>query len=263
LATNKQVDREKGSHGQLWDTLHGGYFASPEAACPLLKTVREAIDAAGPDVVLDLGGGTGFLLSQLVVQDGGQGMVLVNLDCSAAQLSAAERRGIACCSASVSDFRRGVAAPEEKRFLFVMRSVLHYFGEKGLSPVLQHIRSQARKGELFVHQTACFENAGEAACLNALYAKMRTGKWYPTVAELRRRMAGAGWDLIAVVAAPPLRLTSADLAERYALAPDQIARIREGLAREFGETEGVFQPLPQGFLASLHYRIFVCAAGPD
>ena len=118
-------------------------------------------------------------------------------------------------------------------------------------------------GERFVHQTAAFSNAAEAACLNTLYRFMRTQKWYPTVSDLERRLADSGWRVSDTAPAPTLRLTSEDLALRYALDAGDIARIRGAMAREFGAASGVFQLTPSGFETELHYRIYTCLAVPS
>ena len=260
---HEQIDREIQIYGPAWDTVHAGYFSNHAKARPFLQSVKQAVASSQPEVVLDLGGGTGFLLSQLKARGISTGTKLVVLDCSDAQLAEAHQKGFTCLHGSVSDFTRRDVAPEDKRFLFVMRSVLHYFGRQGLSPVLRHLHSQAKAGELFVHQTACFEDGKAAACLNSLYHKMRTNKWYPTVSELRNRMAGAGWRQVDISPAPPLPLTSHDLAGRYRLDGDDVIRIRNEIAEQFGEMDNVFGLDPQGFHASLHYYIFLCAAEPD
>ena len=262
---DEHIDKEAAVHGQPWDALHGGYFSDPAVAGPLVETVRKAVAEYRPDVVVDLGGGTGFLLSQLAAQ--GTDIKLVNVDCSHAQLAVAGQAGISCLRGSVPEFTRRDAAPEGERLLLMMRSVLHYFGQNGLSPVLGHLRSQAKDGERFVHQTACFEEKGDAACLNALYQKMGTGKWYPTIGQLRTRLADAGWrqadagsERTGTHPAPPLELTSEDLAARYGLSRDDVARIGAEMTEQFGETAGVFELRPDGFTAWLHYRICACAA---
>ena len=53
---------------------------------------------------------------------------------------------------------------------------------------------------------------------------------------------------------------SARAAARYALSPDDVARIRTEMAEQFGEIDGVFELQPGGFTAWLHYRIWACAA---
>ena len=142
----------------------------------------------------------------------------------------------------------------------MMRSVLHYFGEAGLLPVLLHLHSQARKGEIFLHQTASFEDKWDADCLNALYRHMNSDKWYPTACELESSMTKAGWHLTDMSAAPALLLTSDDLARRYALQMADVMRIRDVMAQEFGVQTSVFGVLPNGFWAKLHYRIYTCIA---
>ncbi len=126
------------------------------------------------DVVVDLGGGTGFLLSQLAACGAVGGATLVNVDCSAAQLALAGGKGIRHVHASIGEFQRAHLAGLGKRFFYLMRSVLHYFGQDGLSPVLQHLRDQTVEGEFFLHQSASFDDEQEAACLNALYRHMHT-----------------------------------------------------------------------------------------
>ena len=71
-------------HGASWGRVHGGYFSDPAVARPLVAAAREVWAAAQPEVIVDLGGGTGFLLSQLREAGVGGDAALVNLDCSEA-----------------------------------------------------------------------------------------------------------------------------------------------------------------------------------
>ncbi len=257
---NEHINREESVHGEQWGELHGGYFSDPVIALPFVEKVKELLMGESADVVVDLGGGTGFLLSQLAGKGLCEGLAMVNLDGSDVQLASAREAGITCFRALVTDFRRGDVGPKDKRFLFMMRSVLHYFGEAGLLPALLHLHSQAREGEIFVHQTASFEDKRDAACLNALYRHMHSDKWYPTVSELKSSMTKAGWHVADVSPAPPLLLTSDDLARRYALQMDDVMRTRNVMVKEFGEQTKVFGVLPNGFWAKLHYRIYTCVA---
>jgi len=209
-------------------------------------------------VVVDLGGGTGFLLSQLAWHGAAAGLTMVNVDCSSAQLAAAG--GVSSVCASVGEFQRCDIADADRRVLYLMRSVLHYAGQDGLSSLLCHLRDQTLDGEYFVHQTASFGREEDAACLNALYDHMRTGKWYPTASELKNRLAESGWRTLAVTAAPALLLTSDDLARRYGLAEEEIRYIRDETAAEFGQTDNIFRLTPSGFRAWLPYRIYTCVA---
>lgn len=247
-------------HGQKWATLHDGYFSDPIIARPLIKTVKSILAKSPADVVVDLGGGTGFLLSQLRSQGISDDTALVNIDCSEAQLALSDKEHISSVCSSLSNFKRSDIASENSRVFFIMRSVLHYFGEDGLLPFLYYLRAQAETEEFFVHQTASFDNTKEAACLNELYRHMRTHKWYPTVDNLRKHMTDSGWRVRDIIPATSLPLSSDDLSRRYALDANDIAYIRNRMAKEFGGMNGVFHLTPSGFHANLHYHIYTCVA---
>ena len=59
------LGREQIVHGASWAQVHGGYFSDPEVARPLVEAVGNVWDEARPDGVVDLGGGTGFMLGQI------------------------------------------------------------------------------------------------------------------------------------------------------------------------------------------------------
>ncbi len=254
------IGTEKVVHGRRWGGFHGGYFSDPTIARPLVETARGILAKSPSDMIVDVGGGTGFLLSQFASQDICAGAALVNIDCSEAQLEQTDKESILRVCTSIMDFRRGDIAVDNKRIFFVMRSVLHYLGETGLSSLLCHLREQAKEGEIFVHQSASFDNDQEAACLNALYRHMHTRKWYPTINALEKYLADSGWCITARIQAPPLLLTSDDLGQRYNLDVSDIQHIRDMMAGEFGEANRVFQLTPSGFHANLHYWIYTCVA---
>ena len=247
-------------HGPHWDAVHGGYFSDVAVAAPLLEKVEEAVARTRAEVVVDLGGGTGFLLAQLAARGKCAGRRLINLDSSDEQLAAVRGRGIERVHASIDRFSRAELAPGNARIVWIMRSALHYSGKQGLLPELQHLRRQAQSGEPFVHQTACFERAREAECLNMLYRGMHTDKWYPTVSHLGRLLAKAGWRMDGMAAAPALPLTAHDLSARYGLSAPAIVGIFTALERKFGAMAGVLDLSPGRFCAYLHYRIAVCMA---
>ncbi len=251
---------ESGVHGLSWQKLHDGYFSDPAVARPFIEAVKRAIDASKPRVIVDLGGGTGFLLRELIKRSIDPAIGLVNLDLSRKQLAVARGDHIITVSRSIIEFRRKDASKEKARFLFMMRSALHYLGRDGIMPFLCHLRAQTRKGEFFIHQTACFDKAGEARYLNRLYALMGTEKWYPTTKYLHECLESAGWSITASVRAPMLPLTSKDLGKRYRLSKHRLEEIRGDLLKNFGEKENIFRLVTDGFCAYLHYRIFTCAA---
>lgn len=255
-----RTDPEQAVHGASWAQMHGGYFADPVIARPLVAAVHEIQARDRPDVVVDLGGGTGFLLVQLRACGAGKGTALVDLDCSPAQLQVARESGLAVVNGTMDSFRRVEVVPDGARAMYVMRSVLHYAGEAGLAPLLRHVRAQARPGEYWIHQTACFDADNDAACLNSLYRRMRTGKWYPTAVRLRALLHAAGWEVVSSAPAPVLQLGSGELALRYGLTAAEIESIRRDMVRDFGTDHPVFRSNGAGFTADLRYQIFVCRA---
>ena len=257
-----ELGPEQSIHGSSWGRMHGGYFGDPEVARPLVEVVRGVWAEAWPERIVDLGGGTGFLLGQ-VRAAGVAGASLAVLDDSAPQLAEAAKTGLECVRGAVDAFRRTDVVPAGMRVLWLMRSVLHYAGEAGLDPLLRHLRAQAEPGEAWVHQTACFEKAQDAACLNALYRRMRTAKWYPTIAALRRRLSAAGWRVDDVRPAPTLHLEARELGLRYGLDEGDLGRIRTEMANEFGSRNDVYGTSEDGFRADLRYAIFVCRANPS
>jgi len=260
MSMDEHIDRETDIHGEHWDALHQGYFSDSEIACPLIDKIEDAIRESRPEVIVDLGGGTGFLLNQILSRGLKGGIRLVNLDCSGAQLKMALSLGLNVLQCSIDRFRRNDIDSEATRFLYIMRSVLHYYGKTGLIPTLRHIRSQASEGELFVHQTASFANTAEAACMNLIYEKMRTGKWYPTVGKLFDCLTTTGWSVRSVSSTGTLSLTSKELARRYKLNEREVGDICDEITKKFGETGKVFSLCEGGFCAYLPYHIYVCVA---
>lgn len=254
------VGTEKIVHGQRWGEFHNGYFSDPAIVSPLVGAARRVLAQSPADVVVDLGGGTGFLLSQLAANGVGAATTLINVDCSDIQLALKDSVEIIRVHASIGEVRRRDVATGDQRLFLIMRSVLHYLGEDGLLPLLRHLRNQVSEGESFVHQSASFENEEDAACLNALYCHMRTRKWYPTVNNLKNCLLKSGWRVTDTIEAAPLVLTSEDLGLRYALDANDIGRIRDAMVGEFGDESRVFRLTPSGFQADLHYRIFTCVA---
>jgi len=257
---DEQVNREIGIHGREWDSFHEGYFSDANIASTLIDRIIAAVATSHPEVIVDLGGGTGFILSELSQRNISKDIRLVNLDCSDAQIDMARSRGIDSVHGSIDTFKRSDIDEEGRRFLYIMRSALHYYGQNGLIPALRHIRSQSREGELFVHQTASFEHATDAVCLNLVYEKMRTIKWYPTIEHLSRCLMNTGWSISSVYPVKTLPLTSHDLAMRYKLNDNDVRYICEDIMKKFGEADNVFRLCEGGFCAYLHYRIYVCIA---
>jgi hypothetical protein len=60
--------------------------------------------------------------------------------------------------------------------------------------------------------------------------------------------------------APPLKLTSEALGQRYWLDLQSLEKNRGRVRGQFGEIDNVFQLTPDGFVDYLHYRICVSKA---
>jgi SAM-dependent methyltransferase len=178
--TNREqlISKESGIYGRRWNTFHDGYFSDANVAYPLIEVIKRAVEESHPAVVADLGGGTGFILKELLKLRELSDIRLVNVDISPIQLSECEDPRIVHIQAFADQFTRSQLQASECRLLFIARSLLHYFGDSGLRPLLQHIRSQLKKNEIFIHQSACFESAKDAECLNLFYKLMGTPKYY-------------------------------------------------------------------------------------
>jgi len=223
----------------------------------LVEKVVEYAGKSRADRIVDLGGGIGFVLSQIRERQQQSGTIYINLDDSPNQLQAAHPTGFRSIRHALDTFRRGDLGPETACTCYLMRSVLHYFREHGLRPVLRHLHNQTRPGECFIHQTAAFHDPQDARCLNTLYRMMRTDKWYPCVADLSQALEDTSWQVLEILPAPPLPLTRADLQNRYQLDAEDLDAIQERLSG-MPVDETVFRTTPEGFCAYLHYAIYVC-----
>ena len=252
--------REHAVHGAEWNRIHSGYFSSPAAAAKLTRLISTTARRAKPQAIVDLGGGTGFLLHELARCGLAVNARLINLDASAEQLGQGHDPRVKYIEVSLTDLRRAQFAKQDETALFIMRSVLHYFGCDGLVPILKKLRRMMQPGEYFIHQTACFEDAAAAKCLNTLYKLIGSDKWYPMRSALCMALLEAGWQVEATTLAPPLPLSSLDLARSYNLAPTRLTQIQKTLCADRGECANVFVRVPRGFTAYLPYTIFTCVA---
>jgi hypothetical protein len=258
--SDREILREMAIHGLRWEKLHGGYFSDPVIASVFIKKIIQNMKAFPPDVLVDLAGGTGYILNEVSKYHMNPAMRFVNIDLSGKQLSRNIHPKISNIRACISDFKRSAIDAQGKRFLFIMRSAFHYLGKDGIKPILEHLHSQMKKGEYFIHQSASFAFRKDVCCINSLYKEMGTEKWYPTVRELRKFLENAGWSIASVSRAPSLPLSSGDLARRYGLNRDAVMRIQKNLTGSFDETETLFMRKPGGFCAYLHYYIYTCVA---
>ncbi|MFH1150225.1 MAG: class I SAM-dependent methyltransferase [Actinomycetota bacterium] len=252
---------ERKLYGKTWDTIHGGYFADRGVAAPLVEAVLDAASAARPDVLADLGGGTGFLLDEVSRGlDSSPVPRLVCVDPAKDQLDSCPEH-MSTLECSMEDLERGMLVGPDDTLMVCMRSVLHYLGEEMLKPDLGRFRSVLRNGEHLVHQTICFWSEREQAVANLLYDRMETGKWYPTVGFLIEALEEEGFRLVDVRPAAPIPLESAELEERYGIDHEAMLGIGMALERQCaGRPSEVYHRSRNGFTAYLEYMVMTCIA---
>ncbi|MBF0568162.1 MAG: hypothetical protein HQK95_04775 [Nitrospirae bacterium] len=262
------MDEELNNHGKitgkLWDGIHGGYFSNKDAAAPLVLTVLSRVNPLSPPgAIADLGGGTGFILKEIAQRLNNPSIRLINIDMSGSQLSESCTGQICTIHCPIEAVKRETLLPQSGQngpLLFIMRSVLHYFGIGGIGDALSHIRRQMRHGECFIHQTACFETDAHAALLSELFRIPGLNKWFPSVNELYNILSANGFiqTLDKEVAALPV--TSRDFAKRYDIDDKVLMEIGQKIKTVYGEIPGVFETRGSEFTFYLHCRIFISEA---
>ncbi|MDD2237378.1 MAG: class I SAM-dependent methyltransferase, partial [Kiritimatiellae bacterium] len=203
--SEQEVIREKKVHGAFWSRIYGGYFQSEEYARPLLDAADAVIQEHQPDAVVDLGGGTGFIIKTLA-KDCAEGSARrwVDMDLSQEQLSQVADERITTVCGSMLDFDRCSFVLPEEEVLYLTRSTIHYVGMAGQRRLLRHIRSQMNPGEFFIVQAAAFENSEDALCLSELFERMQTEKWLIPLDSLKNLMVENGFVIDRIIQAPPL-----------------------------------------------------------
>ena len=255
------TENEKKLYGNTWDTVHGGYFGNPAIALPLVEAVLDAVHFSKPDVLADLGGGTGFVLEEGSRRmDASPAPALVCVDTAREQLDCCPEP-ISALECSLEGLQRGLMVEPGGSLMLCMRSLLHYLGEDKLKPDLGHLRSVLLQGERLVHQTICFWSEREQAVANLLYERMDTGKWYPTVEYLIEALKDEGFRLDDIRPAAPIPLTSGELEERYSIGRDEMTRIGAAMRMQCaGRLSEVYHASRHGFTAYLDYLVMTCTA---
>lgn len=251
---------EQKLYGETWNNVHGGYFADSAIASPLVEAVLDAAGATCPSVIADLGGGTGFILSEVHRRmDDGLDTALVCVDLAREQLDDCPEP-LVTLECAAEKVERSMLLDGKGPLLVCMRSVLHYFGRSMLKPDLGHFRSVLEEGEYLVHQTICFDSEADRDAANLLYDRMDTGKWYPATRELLEALEYEGFQPTDIRPAPPIPLTSGELEARYDFTHEAMMKIGRELAGRCGPLSRVYHPSRNGFTVYLDYMVFTCVA---
>lgn len=260
LHMDKIVKREAHIHGKQWGARYQGFFGDPAMARDYVAAILRAARAHPPAAIVDLGGGTGFILEQLVAAGLAENIRLVNLDESDAQLAECRHPRLTPKKGSILSLRRAEIVKESETLMLVCRSVLQYGGLAGQKPWLAHLRAQLKPGEWFVHQSGCVDDPEGALALNVLFEHMGVDKWVPAREPFLRLLAEARFAVAEDFPMPPVGMVSDDLSLRYGVAPDNLEKIKADLVRTCSGRPDLFQLTPAGFNFNFPYRVFACRA---
>ncbi|MBU4200049.1 MAG: ApaG domain-containing protein [Verrucomicrobia bacterium] len=258
--TDKIVAREAHIHGKLWDKLYDSYFSNPYLARDYVAVIIRAAYKCKPSVIVDLGGGTGFILEQLVAAGIAEDIRLVNMDESDAQLAMGRHPRITPRKGAIQSLRRTEIVKETESLMLICRSVLQYGGIFGQKPWLAHLRDQMKPGEWFVHQSGCSDDLEAALALDVLFEMMNVEKWVPHKEAFQELLTQAKFEVVDDFPMPPVGMPSDGLAIRYGVAPETLAKIKADLRRTCANRPDLFKLTPSGFTFNFPYRVFVCKA---
>lgn len=253
---------ERKLYGERWNGVYGGYFSDPGTASPLVERIAMAVREGSPSVVADLGGGTGFILSELASRLEAReraGVRLVCVDSAFEQLEDC-RTPLDTLQCPVEQLERWMLVEGDEKLLLCMRSVLHYFGEDGMAECVKGLRGVLEPGESLVHQNICFEDGADQEIANLVYELMGTGKWYPSVEELEACLRANGFEVVEVTGAATLPITDEELEVRYEVSRDTMEDIALELERRCRGRHTVYRPGDGGFTLHLDYKVMTCIA---
>jgi hypothetical protein len=161
---------------------------------------------------------------------------------------------------SFQSFKRSNVTNETERLMLISRSVLQYAGFSGQKPWLDHVRSQMKPGEWFVHQPGCTEDAEASKALNRLFEQMGVDKWVPHKEALVQLLVEAGFEIAEDFPMPAVEMASEELVYRYGFPADALVPIEAELRRTCSDRPDMLIITPTGFIFNFPYRVFLCKA---
>jgi SAM-dependent methyltransferase len=252
------VNRETGVHGAQWGGQYEGYFGSRKKAQQLIEAIEQCADATTPTVIVDLGGGTGFLLDELIQRQRIPSTArLINMDLSERQLEQVRHPRIMTLQNSFMEFLRQDVATGDDTLMLFTRSTLHYAGVLGQLPTLRHIREQLLPGECFIQQTLAIDEPEDALLVDELIERMHSSKWITPFNALIRNCRRVGFDVIQWTDAPVLNITDTEFSARYHVPVQEMQQIRDILQKAYAERT-VWSVNEHGFVMHLPYKIVAC-----
>ena len=255
-----EIKRETHVHGKPWGKVASGYFSDKRMAGDYVAAIMSVARSSKPSAIVDLGGGTGFIFEQLIEAGLAETIKLVILDESESQLAMCKNPRITPMKGACQSFRRADIMDETGSMMLICRSVLHYAGIFGQKSWLNHVRSQMKPGEWFVHQAGCSDDIEGALELDVLFELMGVDKWVPHKEALVRLLVQAGFEIKDDFPMPPAEMISGELGVRYGVSPETLARIEADLRRTCANRPDLFKITPAGFIFNFPYRVFLCKA---
>lgn len=252
--------REEHVHGDSWARQASGYFSDKGIARDYVAAIMRVVRKSRPAVIADLGGGTGFILEQLIEAGISDDVKLVVIDESGPQLAACRNPRITLIKGVLQSFRRTDVAREDGQLMLICRSVLQYAGIEGQMPWLCHVRGEMRPGEWFVHQSGCTEDPEASVLLNRLFEMMGVDKWVPGRDAFVQMLTEARLEVRENFLMPPIGMVSEELAYRYGVSPEDMKSIEAELRGTCAGRPDMFKTTPAGFVFNFPYRVFLCSA---
>ncbi len=254
------VEHEKHIHGKAWSEQAKGYFVDPQKSAAYVSAIMRAAHLLPPQAIADLGGGTGFILEQLMRVGLHQATRLFVIDASAAQLSVCTHPRITSITGDFQSFQRSDLVGDAEHLLLISRSVLHYAGKAGQTAWLKQVRRQLRVGEYFVHQSGCADDLATSNAVNRLFELLGADKWIPHLEVMTKLLTECGFQITEDFVAPPAIMISEDLATRYQLTAEAHTTMVSELKDSCHEVPNFLTPTETGFTCSFPFRVFSCKA---
>jgi hypothetical protein len=255
-----EIKRESHVHGKSWEKQGLGYFSDSLIAKDYVAAIMRVASSFKPSAIADLGGGTGFILEELIKAGIDEKIRLIIIDESEPQLCVCKHPRITPMNGSFQSFKRSDIINETETLMLISRSVLQYAGFLGQKPWLAHVRSQMKPGEWFVHQPGCTEDGQASKALNRLFEQMGVDKWVPHKEALVHLLVEAGFDIADDFPMPAVGMVSEELVYRYGFPSEDLAPIEAELRRTCSDRPDMLTITPTGFIFNFPYRVFLCKA---
>ncbi len=213
-----------------------------------------------PDVLVDIGGGSGSIISQLAERDAWRKVRFMNLDLSYENGNISQGTGPFSSSSHGAEIKREKLVEEGQRLMMINRSPLQTLGMDNQRPFISKMRRLMRPGEAIVMQVSCFDSEEAKDCMNTLQSLMGTGDWYPTRSLVESMMKASGWEVLGWNDSPPMEIRSEDLKGRYGLSYRELASMRDVVTRLDLEGESMFDIGLSRFLMKVPNSIITARA---